>query len=73
MKELIPKDDHGIFADTKDRALVDSRFVAAEFGKQHQHVLRDIENLDCSPEFNQSNFGRVDYLDAKGEKRPPMP
>lgn len=70
MKELIPKDDHGIFADTKGRALVDSRFVAAEFDKQHQHVLRDIENLDCSPEFNQSNFGRVDYLDAKGEKRP---
>lgn len=31
--------------------------VAEAFGKQHKHVLRDIQNLDCSEEYLQSNFG----------------
>ena len=33
--------------------------VADEFGKLHQHVLRDIRELDCSEEFRKSNFGRT--------------
>ncbi len=33
--------------------------VAAEFGKRHDHVLRDIRELDCSNEFRLSNFGEV--------------
>ena len=28
MKEIIPKDDYGVFADSHDVALVDSRYVA---------------------------------------------
>ena len=44
--------------------------VAEAFGRQHSHVLRKLEGLDCSPEFNASNFGLVDYTDAKGEQRP---
>jgi len=47
-----------------------SQDVAEHFGKQHKHVLRDIETLDCSVEFNRSNFGPATYLDAKGEQRP---
>lgn len=31
--------------------------VAEVFGKKHFHVLRDIENLDCSEDFRASNFG----------------
>ena len=54
MKELIPKDKFGVFADMKDTARVDSRFVAEFFEKQHAHVLRDIEKLDCSEEFRLS-------------------
>ncbi len=38
MKELIPKDDFGVFADMKDTARVDSLFVAEAFEKRHSHV-----------------------------------
>ena len=57
MKELIPKDEYGIFADTKDTARVDSLCVARFFEKEHFHVVRDIRELDCSEEFRLSNFG----------------
>ena len=48
MKELIPKDEYGIFADTHDTARVDSLFVAEFFEKEHKNVVRDIENLRSS-------------------------
>ncbi len=46
--------------------------IAKVFEKEHFHVLRDIENLlkDIPEDFNASNFGLVEYTDAKGEKRP---
>lgn len=44
--------------------------VAEVFGKQHTHVLRAIQNLEVPEEFNRSNFGLVNYIDAKGEPRP---
>lgn len=46
--------------------------VAKVFDKEHFHVLRDIENLlkDVPQKFNETNFGLVEYTDAKGEKRP---
>jgi Rha family phage regulatory protein len=34
-----------------------SPLVAEIFEKRHAHVLRDIDSLDCSPEFHSSNFG----------------
>lgn len=52
------------------KAFCSSRQVAEEFGKQHDNVLRDIRNLDCSLGFNVLNFEGVKYKDAKGEKRP---
>lgn len=45
MKELIPMDDYGVFADTKNTARVNSLFVAKFFEKQHFHVLRDIAKI----------------------------
>lgn len=33
-----------------------SLVVADVFGKLHKHVLRDIDHLDCSPDFHGSNF-----------------
>lgn len=45
MKELIPKDEYGIFADKKDVIRVDSLFVAKLFEKKHKHVLRDIAKI----------------------------
>ncbi len=44
--------------------------VAAAFDKQHKDVLRAIRGLDCSEEFNGRNFAPVEFIDAKGEKRP---
>jgi Rha family phage regulatory protein len=53
------------------KPMVDSRDVAAMFDKQHKHVLRDIEEIvSRADEKNQSNFGLVEYKDAKGESRP---
>lgn len=47
-----------------------SRKIAELFGKRHADVLRRIDNLDCSGDFNQRNFALVEYVDEKGEKRP---
>lgn len=44
--------------------------VATVFEKEHSKVLRAIRNMECSEEFNAANFGLVDYLDDKGERRP---
>jgi Rha family phage regulatory protein len=56
----------------QNRVLTDSRHLAEVFGKQHFHVLRTIEEQlkEMPEEFSASNFGLVDFLDAKGEKRP---
>jgi anti-repressor protein len=53
-----------------NRPLTDSVTVSETFGKRHADVLRSIENLECSQEFNERNFASVDYKDAKGESRP---
>jgi Rha family phage regulatory protein len=53
----------------KGRAMTTSRQVAHHFDKRHDNVLRDIENLDCSPQFNALNFEGVAYKDDKGETR----
>ena len=69
MKELIPKDDYGIFVDNKDTARVDSRYVAQLFEKRHDNVIADIENLDCSDDFNRLNFQEIKYKDSRGRKQ----
>ena len=75
MKELIPKNEYGIFADMKDVARVDSLFVADCFEKQHKHVLRDIEKITepksgLSEEFINKNFYRSTYKDKTGRSLP---
>lgn len=70
MKSLIPIDEHGMFADKTDTARVDSRFVAQEFRKRHDNVLRDIENLDCSENFRLLNFEESSYRNEQGKRQP---
>ena len=41
MRELIPKDQYGVFADTKDTARVDSLFVAEFFEKEHKGTSKN--------------------------------
>lgn len=75
MKELIPKDEYGIFADAHDTARVDSRFVADCFEKNHKEVLRDIRKV-IAPEsglsnaFTERNFAPSNYKDSTGRKLP---
>lgn len=70
MKELIPMDEYGIFVDRNDKPWVDSRFVAEKFHKNHNKVLRDIRELDCSENFRQSNFGQSTYRNQQGKRQP---
>lgn len=69
MKELIPMNDYGIFADGKDTARANSLIVAKMFGKRHDHVLRAIKNLECSKEFRQLNFGESSYINEQNKKQ----
>ena len=71
MKQLIPRDEHGMFADYNDTALVDSRFVADAFEKGHREVLRSIDQIlsedsGYSAEFNRCNFAPISYTDVRG-------
>lgn len=73
MRELIPKDELGVFADNNDTARVDSLFVADFFEKQHKHVLRDIAKITepksgLSEEFIKNNFKADTYKDKTGRK-----
>lgn len=70
MKELVPMDDYGVFADTKDAVWANSLIVAQTFGKRHDNVLADIRNLDCSEKFNLLNFQEITYKDDRGRKQP---
>ncbi|NKI99585.1 Rha family transcriptional regulator [Novosphingobium sp. SG707] len=50
-----------------DRVVADSRDVAADFGKQHAHVLRTIrELLKAKPELS-SNFGEQSFQVQQGQ------
>lgn len=75
MKELIPKDQYGVFADTKDTARVDSLFVADYFDKNHKEVLREIRRITdkdsgLTIDFAQRNFALGSYKDKQNQKRP---
>lgn len=68
MKELIEKDEYGIFADAHYTARVDSLYVAEFFEKDHKTVLRNIDAIlsadsGFSPEFGQHNFVPTSYVD----------
>ena len=70
MKQLVPMDDFGAFADAHDIARANSLLVAQMFGKRHDNVLRDIENLDCSEKFRLLNFEESSYRNEQGKRQP---
>ena len=54
-----------------DRPVTTSIKVAEFFGKQHQHVMRDIRNtLAAAGESTELNFQPSVYRDATGRVRP---
>lgn len=52
------------------KATTTSLKIADVFGKRHDHVLRAIQNLQCSAEFTALNFGASEYTDKTGRKLP---
>jgi Rha family phage regulatory protein len=54
----------------KGQAVVDSRYVAQEFQKRHDNVLKDIQNLDCSDNFRLLNFEESSYKNNQNKKQP---
>jgi Rha family phage regulatory protein len=56
----------------KEVTVVTSLDVAETFGKRHSDVLRDIENLECSPEFRKRNFAFSKYSVENNKKTYPM-
>lgn len=45
--------------------------MAKHFGKEHRHVLRDIQEiLESSPEKDRSNFGLISFPDTYGRQQP---
>lgn len=56
--------------DADGTAMCSSRQVAELFEKEHNHVMRDIRELDCSEEFRLSNFGQIFEKDSYGRKQP---
>ncbi|PFC85138.1 Rha family transcriptional regulator [Bacillus anthracis] len=58
---------HLVFVEN-DEIVTDSLTVSDVFGKEHGKVIRSIEELQCSKEFTQANFGLSDYRDRSGKR-----
>ena len=63
MKELV-------FKGESNQVLTNSLLVAEKFGKEHNKVIRDIQNLSCSDEFRAANFGVSSYISLQNKELP---
>lgn len=75
MNQLVPMDEYGVFADTKERVMANSLVVAKLFGKDHKHVLDGIRKITepksgLSEEFRLRNFAESSYKDTTGRRLP---
>lgn len=66
--QLLLNPNYGLYR-KDDKAFCDSLQVAETFGKEHYNVMRDIETLDCSDEFNTLNFEGINYKDSRGRRQ----
>jgi len=69
MKNLVAKNELGIYGDANGVVRVDSLAVAKAFDKDHRNVLRDIDKLECSDEFRALNYEPTSYLSSQGHKK----
>ncbi|MFB9324223.1 Rha family transcriptional regulator, partial [Cryptosporangium minutisporangium] len=53
-----------------NKTVTDSLTVSEVFGKDHDKVLRDIRELECSEEFSLANFGESTYINDRGRLYP---
>jgi len=70
MANLTQNNDAPVVQIINDQITTTSTDIAKCFHKRHDNILRKIENLECSAEFNVLNFEAVEYKDGKGESRP---
>lgn len=63
MKELV-------FKGESNQVLTNSLLVAEKFVKEHNKVIRDIQNLSCSDEFRAANFGVSSYISLQNKELP---
>lgn len=63
MKELV-------FKGESNQVLTNSLLIAEKFGKEHNKVIRDIQNLSCSDEFRAANFGVSSYISLQNKELP---
>ncbi len=68
-KNLVAKNELGIYADADGVVRADSLVVAQIFEKRHDNVVRDIRNLDCSEEFRLLNFEESSYINLQGHRQ----
>lgn len=68
-KELIANPANWVSI-SNDSTTTNSQLIAKAFHKRHHHVIEKLNGLECSAEFNATNFRAVEYTDGKGEKRP---
>ena len=61
-----------VSTNSKGQDVTTSLIVAEVFGKRHDHVLRDIENLSCSNAFRLLNFGETPYIHPQNGQTYPM-
>lgn len=67
MKEIIR--ENNLVVISNGQIITSSLTIAEAFGKLHKHILGAIDNLECTTEFNRTNFRPVEYQDKKGEWR----
>lgn len=71
MQHIIPESEYAyMVAVDNGRPVTTSMKVAEYFGKRHADVLRAIQSVDCSKEFNERNFASIDYRDRRGRLKP---
>ena len=69
-KELISRNEYGLFANSEGTVMIDSRDVARAFDKAHRSVLRDIDKIvQAQPEFAMHNFVPCSYTDGRNKKQ----
>lgn len=70
MKQLIPINDYGLFVNKNNDVLVNSRYIAKIFNKEHKDVLRAIDKIikstGISEEFTKRNFTLSAYKSKDG-------
>lgn len=68
-KEVIEVDNNIVF-EKEGKLFTNSLYVAKVFDKDHDKVIRDIKNLECSLNFRTANFGESYFVNSQNKSYP---